>query len=199
MFLGPLEQAKPWDTKGIDGVNRFLKRFWKQFFNREGELSLSEEAPSAAELKVLHKLIKKVGEDIENFSFNTSVSAFMIALNELQDLKCRNREILESMVILLSPFTPHICEELWSILGHKESISFATMPEYKAEYTIEQSFTYPVSFNGKLRYKIELPKNLRTEQIEKIVRENENTEKYLGGKAIKKVIVVPDKIINVVC
>lgn len=199
MFLGPLEQAKPWDTKGIDGVNRFLKRFWKQFFNREGELSLSGEAPSAAELKILHKLIKKVGEDIENFSFNTSVSAFMIALNELQDLKCRNRDILESMVILLSPFTPHICEELWSILGHKESISFATMPEYKAEYTIEQSFTYPVSFNGKLRYKIELPKNLRTEQIEKIVRENENTEKYLGGKAIKKVIVVPDKIINVVC
>lgn len=199
MFLGPLEQAKPWDTKGIDGVNRFLKRFWKQFFDREGELSLSEEAPSAAELKVLHKLIKKVEEDIENFSFNTSVSAFMIALNELQDLKCRNRAILESMVILLSPFTPHICEELWSILGHKESISFATMPEYRAEYTVEQSFTYPVSFNGKLRYRIELPKNMRAEQIEKIVRENENTEKYLGGKAIKKVIVVPDKIINVVC
>ena len=199
MFLGPLEQAKPWDTKGIDGVNRFLKRFWKLFFDKEGNLRLSDSAPSAAELKVLHKLIRKVEEDIENFSFNTSVSAFMIALNELQDLKCCNRSILENMVILLSPFTPHICEELWSVLGHKESISFASMPEYKEEFTIEQSCTYPVSFNGKLRFKLELPKSLSASEIEQIVRENENTAKYLGGNAIKKVIVVPCKIINVVC
>ena len=199
MFLGPLEQAKPWDTKGIDGVNRFLKRFWKLFFDKEGNLRLSDSAPSAAELKVLHKLIRKVEEDIENFSFNTSVSAFMIALNELQDLKCYNRSILENMVILLSPFTPHICEELWSVLGHKESISFASMPEYKEEFTIEQSCTYPVSFNGKLRFKLELPKSLSASEIEQIVRENENTAKYLGGNAIKKVIVVPCKIINVVC
>lgn len=199
MFLGPLEQAKPWDTKGIDGVNRFLKRFWKLFFDKEGNLRLSDSAPSAAELKVLHKLIRKVEEDIENFSFNTSVSAFMIALNELQDLKCCNRSILENMVILLSPFTPHICEELWSVLGHKESISFASMPEYKEEFTIEQSCTYPVSFNGKLRFKLELPKSLSASEVEQIVRENENTAKYLGGNAIKKVIVVPCKIINVVC
>ena len=199
MFLGPLEQAKPWDTKGIDGVNRFLKRFWKLFFDKEGNLRLSDSAPSAAELKVLHKLIRKVEGDIENFSFNTSVSAFMIALNELQDLKCCNRSILENMVILLSPFTPHICEELWSVLGHKESISFASMPEYKEEFTIEQSCTYPVSFNGKLRFKLELPKSLSASEIEQIVRENENTAKYLGGNAIKKVIVVPCKIINVVC
>ena len=187
MFLGPLEQ------------NRFLKRFWKLFFDKEGNLRLSDSAPSAAELKVLHKLIRKVEEDIENFSFNTSVSAFMIALNELQDLKCCNRSILENMVILLSPFTPHICEELWSVLGHKESISFASMPEYKEEFTIEQSCTYPVSFNGKLRFKLELPKSLSASEIEQIVRENENTAKYLGGNAIKKVIVVPCKIINVVC
>ena len=199
MFLGPLEQAKPWDTKGIDGVNRFLKRFWKMFFDKEGNLRLSDTEPSAHELKVLHKLIGKVEEDIENFSFNTSVSAFMIALNELQDIKCCNRSILESMTILLSPFAPHICEELWSLLGHKESISFASMPEYRKEYTVEQTFTCPVSFNGKLRYKLELSKSLSVQEIEKIVRENENTAKYLAGNAIKKIVVVPGKIINVVC
>ena len=199
MFLGPLEQAKPWDTKGIDGVNRFLKRFWKMFFDKEGNLRLSDAEPSAGELKVLHRLIGKVREDIENFSFNTSVSAFMIALNELQEIKCCNRSILENMTILLSPFAPHICEELWSLLGHRESITFASMPEYKEEYTVEQTFTCPVSFNGKLRYKLELSKSLSAQEIEKIVRENENTAKYLAGNAIKKIVVVPGKIINVVC
>ena len=199
MFLGPLEQSKPWDTKGIDGVNRFLRKLWKMFFNREGELCVVDENPSAAELKALHKLIKKVGDDIEAFSFNTSVSAFMIALNELQDLKSHNKSILESVIILLSPFAPHITEELWSILGHTESISMAQFPEYVEAYTVENTFEYPVSFNGKMRFKLELPKSLSPKEVEEIVRANENTAKYLGESTIKKVIVVPSKIINIVC
>ncbi len=199
MFLGPLEQSKPWDTKGIDGVNRFLRKLWKMFFNREGALCVTDEKPSAAELKALHKLIKKVGDDIEAFSFNTSVSAFMIALNELNDLKSHNKEILENILVLLSPFAPHITEELWSILGHEQSISFAKFPEYVEAYTIENSFEYPVSFNGKMRFKLELSKSLSPKEVEEIVRANENTAKYLGGNPIKKVIVVPSKIINIVC
>ena len=199
MFLGPLEQSKPWDTKGIDGVNRFLKRLWKMFFDAEGNLAVVDTKPSAEELKALHKLIKKVGDDIEAFSFNTSVSAFMIAMNELQSLKSRNREILESVLVLLSPFAPHITEELWSLLGHNESISFAKFPEYMEAYTVENSFEYPVSFNGKMRFKLELSKSLSPKEVEEAVRANENTEKYLDGKAIKKVIVVPSKIINIVC
>ena len=199
MFLGPLEQSKPWDTKGIDGVNRFLKKFWRMFWNREGNWTVSDEKASAAELKALHKLINKVGTDIENFSFNTSVSAFMIALNELQDLKCNKKEILEQLVILLSPFAPHITEELWSLLGNKESVSYASFPEYVEAYTVENTFEYPVSFNGKMRFKMELSKSLSPAEVEKLVRENENTAKYTGEKGIKKVIVVPGKIINVVC
>ncbi len=199
MFLGPLEQSKPWDTKGIDGVNRFLKRLWKMFFDAEGNLAVVDTKPSAEELKALHKLIKKVGDDIEAFSFNTSVSAFMIAMNELQSLKSRNREILESVLVLLSPFAPHITEELWSLLGHNESISFAKFPEYMEAYTVENSFEYPVSFNGKMRFKLELSKSLSPKEVEEAVRANENTDKYLDGKAIKKVIVVPSKIINIVC
>ncbi|MBP3344565.1 MAG: leucine--tRNA ligase [Bacteroidales bacterium] len=199
MFLGPLEQSKPWDTKGIDGVNRFLRKLWKMFFNREGALCVTDEKPSAAELKSLHKLIKKVGDDIEAFSFNTSVSAFMIALNELNDLKSHNKEILENILVLLSPFAPHITEELWSILGHEQSISYAKFPEYVEAYTIENSFEYPVSFNGKMRFKLELSRSLSPKEVEEIVRANENTAKYLGGNTIKKVIVVPSKIINIVC
>ena len=197
MFLGPLEQSKPWDTKGIDGAHRFLRRFWRLFVGSDA-LLISDEKATAAELKVLHKLIKKVETDIENFSFNTSVSAFMIALNDLYDLDCHKREILEPMLILLSPFAPHISEELWSMIGKTGSISEATYPKYEESYTIEDSFEYPVSFNGKLRYKIALSNTLSAQEIEKIVRENENTEKYLSGAAIKKVIVVPKKIINVV-
>ncbi len=199
MFLGPLEQSKPWDTKGIDGVNRFLKKFWRMFWDREGNWTVSDEKASAAELKALHKLINKVGTDIENFSFNTSVSAFMIALNELQDLKCNKKEILEQLVILLSPFAPHITEELWSLLGNKESVSYASFPEYVEAYTVENTFEYPVSFNGKMRFKMELSKSFSPAEVEKLVRENENTAKYTGEKGIKKVIVVPGKIINVVC
>ena len=199
MFLGPLEQSKPWDTKGIDGVNRFLKKFWRMFWNREGNWMVSDEKAAPAELKALHKLINKVGTDIENFSFNTSVSAFMIALNELQDLKCCKREILEPLVILLSPFAPHISEELWSLLGHTESVSTASFPEYVEAYTVENTFEYPVSFNGKMRFKMELPKSLSPKEVEEAVRANENTAKYVGENGIKKVIVVPGKIINVVC
>ena len=199
MFLGPLEQSKPWDTKGIDGVNRFLKKFWRMFWNREGNWIVTDEKATPAELKALHKLINKVGTDIENFSFNTSVSAFMIALNELQDLKCNKKEILEQMVILLSPFAPHITEELWSQLGNKESVSTASFPEYVEAYTVENTFEYPVSFNGKMRFKLELSKSLSPKEVEQAVRENENTAKYVGENGIKKVIVVPGKIINVVC
>ena len=199
MFLGPLEQSKPWDTKGIDGVNRFLKKFWRMFWNKEGNWVVSDEKAAPAELKALHKLINKVGTDIENFSFNTSVSAFMIALNELQDLKCCKREILEPLVILLSPFAPHISEELWSLLGHTESVSTASFPEYVEAYTVENTFEYPVSFNGKMRFKMELPKSLSPKEVEEAVRANDNTAKYVGENGIKKVIVVPGKIINVVC
>lgn len=199
MFLGPLEQSKPWDTKGIDGVNRFLKRLWRLFFTKGGGPAVSDGKASAAELKALHKLINKVGTDIEAFSFNTSVSAFMIAVNELQDLKCNKREILEPVVILLSPFAPHIAEELWSILGHTGSISDASFPEYVEAYTIESMVEYPVSFNGKMRFKLELPKDMPAAGVEAVVRAHENTAKYVGEGGIKKVIVVPSKIINIVC
>lgn len=205
MFLGPLEQSKPWDTKGIDGVNRFLRKLWRMFFadDRNGalevpDLAISEEKASPAELKVLHKLIRKVEADIEAFSFNTSVSAFMIAINDLQDLKCNKREVLEQVVVLLSPFAPHICEELWSLCGHSESISFASFPKYIDSYTVENNFEYPVSFNGKMRFKVEFPKSLAPKEVEERIRENENTKKYLNGAPIKKVIVVPSKIINIV-
>ncbi|PKP06794.1 MAG: leucine--tRNA ligase [Bacteroidetes bacterium HGW-Bacteroidetes-5] len=197
MFLGPLEQSKPWDTNGIDGVHRFLKRFWRLFFSSR-EFGVSNESASAAELKVLHRLIKKVQEDIENFSFNTSVSAFMIAINELMELNSNKRAILEPMLILLSPFAPHITEELWSRLGNSSTISSATFPEYVESYTIEDSIEYPVSFNGKMRFKLTLPSTLAPAEIEKAVREDENTHRYLSGGSIKKVIVVPKKIINIV-
>lgn len=199
MFLGPLEQSKPWDTKGIDGVNRFLKKFWRMFFNKEGEFCVSDEKATPAELKALHKLIRKVETDIEVFSFNTSVSAFMIAVNELQDLKCNKREILEQMVILLAPFAPHITEELWSMLGHQESVSAASFPEYVEAYTLESTVEYPVSFNGKMRFKLELPKDMPAKEVEAVVRGHENTAKYVGEGGIKKIIVVPAKIINIVC
>jgi leucyl-tRNA synthetase, eubacterial and mitochondrial family len=198
MFLGPLEQSKPWDTKGIDGVHRFLRRLWKLFFDRD-TFSVSDEKATAAELKVLHKLIAKEQDDIEHFSFNTTVSAFMIAVGDLTELKCNKREILEPLLILLSPFAPHIAEELWHMLGHTESISFASYPEYNAAYTVEDAVKYPVQFNGKMRFLIELPKSMGREEVEAAVRADANTAKYLQGSAIRKVIVVPGKIINIVC
>ena len=198
MFLGPLEQSKPWDTKGIDGVHRFLRRFWKLFFDRD-TFSVSDGKATPAELKVLHKLIAKAQDDIEHFSFNTTVSAFMIAVGDLTDLGCNKREILEPLLIVLSPFAPHICEELWQLLGHEESISFASFPVYNPAYTVEDTVKYPVQFNGKMRFLIELPKSLSREAVEAAVRADASTEKYLQGAAIRKVIVVPGKIINIVC
>jgi len=197
MFLGPLEQSKPWDTKGIDGVNRFLKKVWRMFYDRDG-LVLTDEKATPEELKALHKLIGKVKSDIEAFSFNTAVSAFMIAVNELTDLKCTKREILEPLVILLSPFAPHIAEELWETLGHKESITYAAFPEYVEAYTIENTCTYAVSFNGKTRFTVDLPLDMSREDVDAHVRSLELTGKYVAGGNIVKVIVVPGKIVNIV-
>ena len=197
MFLGPLEQSKPWDTKGIDGVNRFLRKVWRLFYDRDGFIVTDEKA-TPEELKALHKLIGKVRSDIESFSFNTAVSAFMIAVNELTDLKCSKREVLEQLIVLLSPFTPHIAEELWEALGHKESISFASVPEYIEAYTIENTCTYAVSFNGKMRFTVELPVDMSREDVDAHVRGLEQTAKYVAGGNIVKVIVVPGKIVNIV-
>ena len=192
MFLGPLEQSKPWDTKGIDGVNRFLKRFWRLFEN------LSEEKAKPEELKVLHKLIGKEQEDIENFSFNTTISAFMIAVNDLMALGCSKREILEPMVVLLSPFAPHIAEELWHMLGHGGSVADASFPEYIPALAAEDNVIYPVQFNGKMRFTVELPKSASPAEVEAFVRGYQQTAKYVGELKIIKVIVVPGKIVNVV-
>ena len=197
MFLGPLEQSKPWDTKGIDGVNRFLRKVWRMFYDRDGFIVTYEKA-SPEELKALHKLIAKVRSDIESFSFNTAVSAFMIAVNELTDLKCSKREILEQLIVLLSPFTPHIAEELWEALGHKESISYAAFPEYVEAYTIENNCTYAVSFNGKMRFTVELPVDMSGEDVDDHIRGLDQTAKYVAGGNIVKVIVVPGKIVNIV-
>ena len=197
MFLGPLEQSKPWDTKGIDGVNRFLKKFWRLFYDRDGWI-VTEEKPSPAELKSLHKLIGKEKADIEAFSFNTTISAFMIALNELSALKCNKRAILEPLVILLSPFAPHISEELWHALGHEDSVTYAVFPEYVEAYTVEDSCTYAVSFNGKTRFTVDLPKSAGKDEVEAAVRAMDQTAKYTDGLNIVKVIVVPGKIVNIV-
>ena len=197
MFLGPLEQSKPWDTKGIDGVNRFLKKVWRLFYDRDG-LIVRDEKATPEELKALHKLIGKVRVDIEAFSFNTAVSAFMIAVNELTDLKCNKREILEQLIVLLSPFAPHIAEELWEALGHKESITYAAFPEYVEAYTVENSCTYAVSFNGKTRFTVDLPVEMSREDVDAHVRGLEQTAKYVAGGTIVKVIVVPGKIVNIV-
>ena len=197
MFLGPIEQSKPWDTKGIDGVNRFLKRFWKMFYDKDGFVVTDEKA-SPAELKALHKLIGKERADIEAFSYNTTISAFMIALNELSALECHKREILEPMVIMLSPFAPHISEELWHALGHEDSVTYASFPEYVEAYTVENNCTYAVSFNGKTRFTVDLPKSMSKEDVEAEVRGMEQTDKYVAGQSIIKVIVVPGKIVNIV-
>ena len=197
MFLGPVEQSKPWDTKGIDGVNRFLKRFWRLFYDRDGFIVTDGKA-TPAELKTLHKLIAKEKADIEAFSYNTTVSAFMIAVNELYEQKCNKREILEPLVILLSPFAPHICEELWEALGHRESIAFASFPEYNEAYTVEDTCTYAVSFNGKTRFTVDLSKSMDKDAVEAEVRADSRTAKYVGAASIVKVIVVPGKIVNIV-
>ncbi len=196
MFLGPVEYSKPWDTSGIDGVHKFLKKLWNLFFNNKNEFYVSDETPNKEELKIIHKTIKKVTEDIERFSFNTSVSAFMICVNELNG--CNKREILENLVLLLSPFAPHITEELWHLLGHNQSITKASFPKYDEKYLIEDSHTYPVSFNGKMRFKIKLPINITKDEVEEKVLKAEDSQKWLDGKTPKKIIFVPKKIINIV-
>lgn len=204
MFLGPLELSKPWNTNGITGVSGFLKKLWRLFFTAEGnsqklgEFNVSNEPATKAELKTLHKTIKKISDDIERFSFNTSVSNFMICVNELTDQKCNKREILEPLLILISPYAPHITEELWNRMGHNESIAYAPFPVFKEEYLVESSFNYPVSFNGKTRLNIELPLGLSNADIEKEVMSREEVQKYLNGGTPKKVIVVPNKIVNIV-
>ena len=199
MFLGPLQDAKPWSTQGIEGVLRFLRKFWRLFHNNPSEsFELSQEAASKAELKTLHKTIKKISDDIDHFSFNTSVSAFMVCVNELQNLKCNKREVLEPLVVLISPFAPHIAEELWQLCGHNESISQATWPTFNAEHLIENDFNYPVSFNGKVRFNLNFALDIEPSTIEKAVMDNEQTIKYLEGKTPKKVIVVKGRIINIV-
>jgi leucyl-tRNA synthetase len=197
MFLGPLEQYKPWNTAGITGVHSFLKKLWKLYVGENG-LNVNDSKPTKDNLKTLHKTIKKVQEDIENFSFNTSVSTFMIAVNELTAAKCTSKEILEPLLVLLSPYAPHIAEELWSQLGNNQSISTAPFPEFDASHLVESSKNYPISFNGKMRFTMELPLDMSKDAIEKAVLANDKTQEQLQGRTPKKVIVVPGKIVNIV-
>jgi leucyl-tRNA synthetase len=198
MFLGPLEQSKPWNTNGIDGVFKFLRRFWNLFHDQSGNISVSDVDPSREELKVLHKTIRKVEQDIENYSFNTSVSEFMICANELTTLKCNKRSVLEPLLIALSPFAPHIAEELWEKLGHNDSILKASFPDYDASYLKESAFNYPISINGKVRTQMNFALDMPKDDIEKLVLASEIVLKWTEGKPPKKVIVVPGKIVNVV-
>jgi leucyl-tRNA synthetase len=197
MFLGPLEQSKPWNTAGISGVNGFIKKLWRLFHEGE-EFKVSDAEATKEELKVLHQTIGKVTSDIEDFSFNTAVSTFMICVNELQSLKCNKRAVLEPLVVLLSPYAPHIAEELWHLLGNENSVTQAEWPVYEAKYTVESSHEYPVMFNGKMRFKREFSLETSPADIEKAIRQDELTAKYADGKSIAKVIVVPKKIVNVV-
>ena len=197
MFLGPLEFSKPWDTQGIDGVYKFLRKFWRLFQVGE-DFSVSDETPSREELKVLHKTIKKVEYDIENFSFNTSIPAFMICTNELTALKCNKRAVLEPLVISLAPFAPHMAEELWSLLGHTQSITKESFPKWEEKFLVEDAFEYPVSFNGKVRFKLSMPLTATNADIEAAVKAAPESTKWLEGKEIKKMIIVPKKIVNIV-
>ncbi|MEQ2977111.1 leucine--tRNA ligase [Butyricimonas faecihominis] len=197
MFLGPLEFSKPWDTQGIDGVYKFLRKFWRLFQVGEN-FSVSDETPSREELKVLHKTIKKVEYDIENFSFNTSIPAFMICTNELTALKCNKRAVLEPLVIAIAPFAPHMAEELWSLLGHTQSITKESFPKWEEKFLVEDAFEYPVSFNGKVRFKLSMPLTATNADIEAAVKAAPESTKWLEGKEIKKMIIVPKKIVNIV-
>jgi len=198
MFLGPLEQSKPWDTNGIEGVFRFIRKLWRLYHDFDNNFTVSDHAPTPAELKILHKTIRKIQDDTERFSFNTAVSSFMICVNELSEIKCNNRAILSDLAILIASYAPHIAEELWSLLGNTESVTKAVFPAYNEVFTIENTFEYPVSFNGKMRFKLELPLGLPVPEIEKAVLETPESVKWLEGKAPKKIIVIPGKIVNVV-
>ncbi len=198
MFLGPLEQSKPWDTNGIEGVFRFMRKLWRLFHDENNNPRVNDSAPTTAELKVIHGTIKKIKDDIERFSFNTGVSSFMICVNELHELKCYKREVLELLVRIISPFAPHIAEELWHLLGHRGSVTHVSFPDYNKEYLIESTFEYPVSFNGKMRFKMEFPLDMPTKEIEKAALSSEQSERWIEGKRVQKVVVVPGKIINIV-
>ncbi len=198
MFLGPIEQSKPWDTKGIEGVFRFLRKLWRLFHDEAMNFAVSDEKANPAELKVLHRTIAKVTEDIERFSFNTGVSSMMICVNELSDLKCNKREVLEPLTILIAPYAPHLAEELWHNLGHSQSITTEAYPIFDASKVQENSFEYPVSFNGKMRFKLLLPIDMGAAEVEAEVRKSPELAKWTEGKELKKVIVVPKRIINIV-
>lgn len=198
MFLGPLEQSKPWDTNGIDGVNRFIKKLWALFYKGD-TLLVDDKEPSREDLKIIHTLIKKVTGDIETFSYNTSVAAFMICVNELTKRGCHSRKVLNDLVIVLAPFAPHVAEELWhSALGHNTTVNNAHWPEWNEDYLKESTVNYAVSFNGKARYNISVDASLPREEVEKIALSHENAEKWIQDKQIKKIIVVPGKIVNIV-
>jgi leucyl-tRNA synthetase len=200
MFLGPLEQSKPWDTKGINGVHNFLRKLWRLFHDADGNVQITSDQPSKESLKTLHKTIKKMSDDLDRFSFNTGVSNFMICVNELTDQKCNNKSILEPLVVMLSPYAPHISEELWVKLGHTSgTVSTASFPVFDPEQLTESTVSYPVSFNGKMRFKLDLPSDLSAKQVEEEVMKNEAAQKWLDGASPKKVIVVPGKIVNIVC
>ncbi|WP_069658184.1 leucine--tRNA ligase [Arcticibacter eurypsychrophilus] len=199
MFLGPLEQSKPWNTNGIEGVFKFLRKYWKLYHNDQFEFQVSDAEPTKAELKALHKIIRKVEDDVERFSFNTSVSSFMICVNELTDLKCNKRSILQDLVIVLTSYAPHITEELWTLLGNTEgTLSFAKFPEFVPAYLVEDEFAYPVSVNGKMRMNLTFSLSLEPADVERLVLENADVQKYLAGKSPKKVIVVKGRIVNIV-
>jgi leucyl-tRNA synthetase len=197
MFLGPLEQSKPWNTNGITGVSGFLKKLWR-LYHPNNVFGVSDETPAKGELKTLHKTIKKITEDIDRFSFNTSVSSFMICVNELTDARCNKRAILEPLLVIVSPYAPHIAEELWEKLGHKQSIAFSAFPDFDVAHLVEDNFNYPISFNGKMRLNIELPLSLTAQEIEKEVMSRDEVKKHLNGASPKKVIIVPKKIVNIV-
>ena len=198
MFLGPVEASKPWDTNGIDGCHRFLKKLWGLFYSRDGQFLPTDEEPTADQLKSVHKLIKKVSHDIEHFSYNTSISAFMICVGELQQMKCRNKQLLQDVVVLLAPFAPHIAEELWHQLGNETTVCDARWPEFNEKYLVESEIQLTVSFNGKARYQKKFPADAQSDTIQKEVLEDERSQKYLEGKQVIKVIVVPKKIVNIV-
>eukprot|EP00825_Cyclidium_porcatum_P040817 TRINITY_DN5247_c0_g1_i4.p1 TRINITY_DN5247_c0_g1~~TRINITY_DN5247_c0_g1_i4.p1 ORF type:complete len:446 (-),score=67.62 TRINITY_DN5247_c0_g1_i4:970-2307(-) len=198
MFLGPVEQSKPWDTNGIDGVHRFIRKFWALFYNKVGEYIVNDEPATKEELKSLHKLIKKVSGDIEQFSYNTSVSAFMICVNELSTLKCNKKEILSQFIVLLAPFAPHISEELWAALGNTTSVCDAQWPAFNEDYLKEDVVNYTISFNGKARFNMEFAADADNNTIQETVLATESAIKWIDGKPIKKVIIVPKKIVNIV-
>ncbi len=200
MFLGPVEASKPWDTNGIDGCHRFLKKFWNLFYERgeEGKLIVDDAEPGKDSLKSVHKLIKKVSEDIEKFSYNTSISAFMICVNELGQQKCHNRNLLKTLVVLIAPFAPHIAEELWEVLGEQGSVCDAEWPKYNEEYLVENEMQLTISFNGKARFQMAFPADATNEAIQEAVLKDEKSAKYLEGFQILKVIIVPKRIVNIV-